>query len=102
MWVALVESHLNAKITPKELTGFREAASFPADTDPVSAIIAEVTGMVRGYCSKRTYLNVGDTTVPMSLLAATTDIAAWEIFQRGGGMILDPHGARKEAYTNAM
>lgn len=103
-WRQLTEADILSKMSSAELEAFREAAVSSDQEDPITAAIANVTGLVRGYVASNSDNNLDATadTVPVRLIPSAVDILVVDIPARAAGTQIDPEDARAKAKSQAI
>jgi len=97
-WITLTESDLLTVVSDAELTAWRQTALAAGQADPVSAVMATVALLVRGYAAHQ--VTPGATgTIPDTLTSTALDLVAYRLPLRVGDK---PTEARKNAYDAAM
>lgn len=103
-WRALTEADVLTKLSSPELEAFRATAIADGQADPITAAIASVTDLVRGYVasnSKNTVDSETDT-IPDRLISAAVDILVVDIPARAAGLQIDSEDARAKAKAQAI
>lgn len=102
-WRALTETDIKTRLSGPELAAFRAVALATGQTDPVAAVITQVTDLVRGYIAACPSNRLGEEgTIPTKLIGPSVDMMVIEIQSRAAGKVIDPDGNRKEANRTAM
>jgi hypothetical protein len=102
-WITLSEAYLKTRLSGTELDTVRKTGVNVGELDPIASILAIVSNQVRRYVAANKENTLGLAgTIPEQLVSEALDLACWESMKRGGGQIIDPKDARKEAYQQAI
>ncbi|MEM1057922.1 MAG: hypothetical protein AAGK14_01630 [Verrucomicrobiota bacterium] len=98
-WITITEADVLTVLSGPELAAFRTKATADGQADPLPAVIAQVTDLVRGHVGicGRNRLGAG-ATIPGKLLAPSLDLIAERLPRRVG---LDLTEGRTEAADRA-
>jgi len=105
-WVVIAEGDVQTRMTDTELTKYNSIglASGQTASDVLSAVISDVTELVRGYikaCPRNGIDSVANT-LPTVLHSPALDIIIVELMKRVGGVVTDDSEVRIAAYNSAM
>lgn len=99
-WREATLEDLAAHISQEEIDAYRQSCDFQSQADPVQDLIVSVSQMVRGYCRKNFFVNMGpDSTIPNSLISPAMDIVVYKMLKR---MPMEVLKSREYAYQQAM
>jgi len=103
-WRSIAEADILAKMSAPELEGFRISAIAGGQADPITAAIAQVTDLVRGYVASnpKNELDTDTDTIPARLIPPAVDILVVDIPARAAGTQIDPEDARSKAKAQAI
>lgn len=101
-WITLTAEDLKSRLSQAELTALARASG-DYDESGMEAVLAQVTGLVRGYVAAdaRNRLDAAGT-IPLALKSAALDLACVDYSARAGGFMSDPKDLRKNAREAAV
>lgn len=98
-WITLVKADLQNAVNDSELEALLNTALANGQSDPTAAVLADVTGDVRGYVRRRNTLGPAGT-IPSEVKLAAVDIAAYRIASRVSNS--DTAKAWKQAHDDGI
>lgn len=82
-WITLTEAHVVAKLSGPEIAAMKTAALQAAQANPLTEIIAQVVGEIRGYVGACANNTLGDgETIPSELTGAAVSRVRYELATR--------------------
>jgi hypothetical protein len=97
-WRAPTESDLSGSISAAEIAAYRAAAVDSSQGDPVTAQLASVLDLVRGYCRAGSVAMGPAGTIPETLIRPAMDYLAVDVVKRlPRGVSEDRRRARESA-----
>ncbi len=102
MWITLQPADLKARLSQAELAALQRASG-DYDETGMEAVLAQVTGLVRGYVAANARNRMdGAGTIPATLKGAALDLACVDYSTRAGGFLSDPKDLRRNARDAAI
>lgn len=98
-WIQITEADIQTVFSGAEIEAYRSAALAQGQSDPVSATIAQVVDLVRGYIGAAGITLGASGTIPQKLLSTSLDVFAWRFSSRVGRKAGD---SRQTLYQDAI
>lgn len=104
-WRTLTTADIQTHLSGDELGKLQTAVLASGQTDPLPAIVTQVTDEVRGYVAAWAENELGPTGLPPQVIGAAIAIVAWRLCNRlaiGGTGLLLQSPQRQKNYEDAI